>query len=354
MYPNGAIDNSWGTRSYKWMLESGTKTAPGIYFTYGLLADKDPAFQRGAQLALKFLQDHYINDAGWIVYGPHAFKHTSSTPPSNYSTFARAQSIATVVEYGPDASDMAPTPGQTKDWFKYFPTAKVGVGRTDQVMATVTAYRTGNYGGLMVGGGSASAVWFQGYGPTGFIQVSSQPNYQRQEPRHMPTESNLLPLTPRIETRGGTYHANIYDSQATVSFTDAADGFVATSSGALRTSGGASSGISFTWRHSFGPASYSKELQVSAAQSVQIVEPFVDNPGNQYSMEGDAFRITTAEGGVWELKVDSSTSGHELSHGTDRNRYWVPFPGIECYPVIIRLTGTGNATVKYTVSRVSP
>ncbi|MEA2697499.1 MAG: hypothetical protein QOI66_1770, partial [Myxococcales bacterium] len=27
MYPNGAMDNSWGTRTYKWMFESGTKTA---------------------------------------------------------------------------------------------------------------------------------------------------------------------------------------------------------------------------------------------------------------------------------------------------------------------------------------
>ena len=37
MYPNGAIDNSWGTRTYKWTLESGTKTAPGVYFSFALI-----------------------------------------------------------------------------------------------------------------------------------------------------------------------------------------------------------------------------------------------------------------------------------------------------------------------------
>jgi hypothetical protein len=41
MYPGGAIDNSWGTRNFKWTLESGTKTAPGVFFSFALLADKD-------------------------------------------------------------------------------------------------------------------------------------------------------------------------------------------------------------------------------------------------------------------------------------------------------------------------
>ena len=72
MYPNGAIDNSWGTRTYKWTLESGTKTAPGVYFSFALLADKDPTFQRGAQLALSFLRDQSENAKGWVAYGPHA------------------------------------------------------------------------------------------------------------------------------------------------------------------------------------------------------------------------------------------------------------------------------------------
>jgi hypothetical protein len=64
MYPGGAIDNSWGTRSFKWNLESGTKTAPGVFFSFALLADKDPSFQRGAQLALSYLHEHGQDDKG--------------------------------------------------------------------------------------------------------------------------------------------------------------------------------------------------------------------------------------------------------------------------------------------------
>ena len=118
MYPNGAIDNSWGTRSFKWTLESGSKTAPGVYLSFGLLADKDPTFQRGEQLALDYLQKHALDDQNWIVYGPHAFRHTTTNPPNIYSTFARAQSIATVIEYGTDATSVAPLPADGKNWFK--------------------------------------------------------------------------------------------------------------------------------------------------------------------------------------------------------------------------------------------
>ena len=96
-----------------------------------------------------------------------------------------------------------------------------------------------------------------------------------------------------------------------------------------------------------------KELTVSNGQGIQVVEPFVDNPGNQYVIEGDTFRITTSDGSVWQLAVDASSSTHTLVAGEDEARYYSPFPGMECYPLTIRLTASGSATLKYTVSRVA-
>ncbi len=353
MYPNGAIDNSWGTRSYKWTLESGTKTAPGIYFTFALLADKDPSFQRAAQLALAFLRKHFLDEKGWVVYGPHAVKHPSSSPPSNYSTFARAQSIATAVELGPSSDRTAPIPAENRNWFKYFPSVASGLVRTDKIMATLTAYGAiGTYPReSVVRGGSVSALWFEGYGATGFLQLSSQTIYNREEPKHMPTEDMLLPLTPRIETTSGTYYTNLFDDKATLSLKEAPPGIEATATGVLASATGTSSGTTFSWVHQFGKDFYSKEVQVSSAAGVRIVEPFVDNPGNTYEMLGtDSLQITTREGGVWQIKVVSSSGPYQLSAGQDRARYWFPFPGIECYPLTITL-GSGPYTVKYVVSR---
>ncbi|MDB5051912.1 MAG: hypothetical protein JWO30_4983 [Fibrobacteres bacterium] len=357
MYPNGAIDNSWGTRSYKWMLESGTKTAPGIPFSFGLLADRDPAFLRGAELSVDFLSKNFIGSNNLIPYGPHASKHASSNPPCIYSAFARAQSLATALEYGPTATASGPIPSEGKNWFQYFPTAKTSLIRTDKIMATVTAYDgIGQYDrGEVVRGGSITDLWFEGYGSLGFLQVSSQTVYNREEAMHMPTEGALLPLTARIEKPGTPYYANLYDEKATLGVVAEAGGFKATSAGALRDANGASSGTGFTWIHRFQADSYSSEVTVTSPTGVRIVEPFVDNAGNQYALAGDSlFRITTAEGGVWELRVTSSTSPVTLVSGEDRTKYWSPFPGLECYPLIIKLSGTGSQTVKYTVSQSKP
>jgi len=202
MYPNGAMDNSWGTRSFKWMLESGSKTAPGVHFTFGLLVDKDPTILRGAGLALDWLENHSLDAENRVVYGPHAYLHENSNPPSNYPTFARAQSIATAVEYAPEATQIAPIPAEQTNWVKYFPTTQTAVLRTERVMATLSSYANNLRYPLetAVRGGSATVVWFDGYGPNGFLQLSSPTQYRRIEKKHMPEGIDPLPLTPRIET----------------------------------------------------------------------------------------------------------------------------------------------------------
>jgi hypothetical protein len=354
MYPGGAIDNSWGTRNFKWVLESGTKTAPGVFFSFALLADKHPSFLRGAQQALSWLEQHGRDDAGWLMYGPHAMRHETSSPPSNYGTFARAQSIATAIEFGPDATDMGKIPADERGWLKHFTSVKTAVLRTEKIMATVTSYgEIGSYPReSMARGGSVSALWFEGYGSTGFMQVSSQTNYSRIEQKHMPIEQQLLPLTPRVETSSGTYNTNLYDDKATLAITQDATGVHATTGGALKNISGTSSGTTFKWSYDFGPDSYTKQLEVSSGKGLRIVEPFVDDTGNQYELEGtDSFVITTQAGSEYTLKVISSSAPYTLSAGTDRARFWSPFPGLDCYPLTITLSDAASYSIKYTISQ---
>jgi hypothetical protein len=354
MYPNGAIDNSWGTRSFKWDLESGTKTAPGVFFSFALLADKDPSFQRGAQLALSYLHDHGQDDKGWLVYGPHAFRHATSNPPDNYSTFARAQSIATAVEFAPESAMVGMLPADQKNWLKQFTSVKTGVFRTDKLMGTISAYGAiGSYPReSMARGGSISALWFEGYGSTGFLQVSSPTVYARTEALHMPVEQALLPLTPRIESASGTYYASVLDDKATISMSQDATGVHATTGGALKNVAGTASGTTYSWTYDFAADSFTKEVKVSSAANLRIVEPFVDDTGNQYKLEGaDTFTITTMSGSVYQLKVTTSSAPYTLTAGTDRTKYWAPFPGIDCYPLIITPSGSGDFSIKYAVSQ---
>jgi hypothetical protein len=357
MYPNGAMDNSWGTRSFKWTFESGTKTAPGIPFTFALLADRDPAFNRGAQLSVEFLAGNYIGDKNLEIYGPHASRHATSSTPCIYSSFARAQSLATAIEYAPAAAASAPIPSETKNWSQYFTTARTALIRTDKIMATVTTYgEIGQYSRPeVVRGGSITNLWFEGYGPLGFLQVSSQTNYTREEDMHMPIEGALLPLTARIEKPGAAYAANLYDDKATLALAADGDGWKATAAGSLKDINGAATAGTFTWVHRFFKDSYASEVTVGSAAGVRIVEPFVDLSGNQYALAGDsAFRITTAGGGIWEVRVTSSTGPFTLASGEDKAKYWSPFPAVDCHPLILKLGATGGQTIKYTVSQITP
>lgn len=352
MYPNGAIDNSWGTRSFKWTLESGSKTAPGVHFSFGLLMDQDPSLLRGAVLALDWLKNHAMDGENRVVYGPHAYLHDNSNPPSNYQTFARAQSIATAVEFGPEATEQAPIPAEQHNWVQYFPTTQTAVLRTEHVMATLSSYENNLRYPLetTVRGGSATVIWFDGYGPDGFLQLSSQTEYRRIEKRHMPDGIDPLPLTPRIETTSGPYQTNLFDPGADLKVAKLPTTIEVVSSGALRTKDG-DAGSAFTWTHAFSKDSYSKTVELSSAAGVQIVEPFVDNPGNSYTLEGDdTFVITAEDGRQWTLKIESSSVPYTLSHGDQRERYYHPFPGINGYPLTIQLKGSGPATLTYRVS----
>ncbi len=246
-------------------------------------------------------------------------------------------------------------PAEKTSWLKQFASVKTGVFRTGKVMATLSAYGeiTSYPRESMARGGSVSALWFEGYGSTGFLQVSSQTVYSREEAMHMPVEGALLPLTPRAETTSGTYYASVLDDQATLTLSQVGNAVHATAGGALRSIAGASSGTSFTWTYDFGPDSYTKELKVSSATNLRIVEPFVDDTGNQYKLEGtDTFSITTMAGSVYQLKVAAASGAYTLTAGTERAKYWSPFPGLDCYPLIITPSASGAFTVKYTVSQV--
>lgn len=87
VYPNGTIDNSWGTRSFKWTYESGTKTAPGVYFAFALLADQDPSFAAEADRCLRYLRERALTKDGFVGRPPHpAVEPRQLIPPPGQPT----------------------------------------------------------------------------------------------------------------------------------------------------------------------------------------------------------------------------------------------------------------------------
>ena len=358
VYPNGAVDNSWGTRSYKWTYESGTKTAPGVYFTFALLADKDPTFGPMGRRCLDYLIDHAMHD-GLVTAGPHVDQHASLTPPCLYSTFARAQSLALALVYAPPeiASDPAVTPpAEKKNWFRFFPTVNVAVLRTDRIMATVSAYGAiERYGrGQVSRGGSLTDLWIEGFGRDGFAQASSVSVYRREEDIHMPNESALHPLTPRAEcTIDGVYYTNLFEAEGKMSVTQDGGAITVTTTGRLRSVAGAASEVEYRLSHRFFGDRVQKEWAFAAphAQVIRIVEPFVKDPDLKIEQTAP-LRVTLHPGGheAWMFAVERSPVGSTLARSEDAEQYWSPFPAVNGYPVVVTLTTTpGQPTMVETV-----
>lgn len=348
VYPNGSVDNSWGTRSFKWSYESGTKTAPGVYFSFALLADMDPKFGAAGLKCLEYLNQKCMKD-GWIVYGPHAKDHESSSPPCNYSTFARAQSIALAIEYGSKATTKSPFPAQENNWFQFFPDMNVAVIRTDKIMATVSAYgEIRRYPRPSVcRGGSISNLWYEGFGENGFMQSSSTASYQRIEGMHMPIEKDLLPLTPRIEFNADSnYFSNIFEDEAMMSAEKEAENIKVSTSGDMKTINGTKSKVSYSLTHRFYDDYLTKEITVKGeSQAFRLIEPIVNDPGTKFYLKNDSTVIikTRASKTEWELKVINSTVPFKITLGTDSKKYWCPFPAVEAFPVIISFNTVSEA-----------
>ncbi|MBN2486655.1 MAG: hypothetical protein JXB34_11840 [Bacteroidales bacterium] len=347
VYPNGSVDNSWGTRSFKWNYESGTKTAPGVFFSFDLLADRDSTFAVAGNKCLEFLNTNCIVD-GWVSYGPHAYKHQSCAPPCNYSTFARAQSIAMAIEYGKEPVGASPFPAQKKNWHIFYPHLNVAVVRTGSIMATVSAYgEISRYRREGVSrGGSITNLWYEGFGKNGSLQTSSVSVYRRIEAMHMPVEDSLLPLTPRIGFYSGSvYYSNIYEESAQMSVTDTAASVVVSTRGVLKDIDGSASGVNYCVTNIFSDSHIIKEYTVyNSKKDLTIVEPVVFEPGTEFSMPNDSTVYIKPPGaaGIWMLQIWAADVPFKVICGYNVKKYWCPFPGVEAFPIEVTFSAGTN------------
>lgn len=364
-YPNGSVDNSWGTRSYKWTYESGTKTAPGVFFTLALLAGHDPRFRAFEKQARHFLEQHNLID-GWVVQGPHAVAHASTNPPCIYGTFARAQSLAMavvhapVIERGADPSFASFTlPDRPR--VDHFSTINVAVIRTPGLVATVSAYGEIAHVSrdFVARGGSVTNLWFDGYGPAGFFQTSSVTDYRRQEPIHMPHEAELLPLTPRVEVwRDGRRFANVYETDAEMQVVTAADHVLVRVQGRLRDAAGGDGGIGYTLTHRFYAHAVTKEYALTATggtYAARVVESVVAAAGMGFTQTApDRVEARDGSGRQWSIAVARSSMPYVLEHGAEAGRYWSPFPALNAHPVTIDLTVPAGADAEISLVLAAP
>jgi hypothetical protein len=223
MLPDGAWDNSWGSRNYKWTWW-GSRTSDGCHPAFVLLADHDPRFREAALRNVELMSDCTHNN---VLYGgPHYFQHGDK--PCIHHTFTHAKSLATVLDSNLAAvpSPRLTLPRDQPYNIKSFPEIATHLASIGPWRATVTGYDFeyiervqsgggGAGGGGHASGGSLSLLYHQTLGP---ILTASMTEYQMIEisNQQVHLDKPHMPLTPRIELAGKQTHTSLSDFEAAI------------------------------------------------------------------------------------------------------------------------------------------
>ncbi|HMF73700.1 MAG TPA: hypothetical protein VK616_19600, partial [Flavitalea sp.] len=216
MLPDGAWDNSWGTRNFKWTYW-GSRTSDGSLGAYGLMSNYDPRFYTAA-LKNTMLLKNCTHD-GLLHGGPHYKSH--GVTPCIHHTFCHMKSLAVYLDHSSDHINTVTTPAmlprEKQTGTRFFRDIQTWLIARGGFRATVTAYdREYNFTNGHATGGAMTMLW---HALTGPVLCASMNEYQLKEANNMQVDSDpySIPLTPRIELKlDGKTYMNISDLSADV------------------------------------------------------------------------------------------------------------------------------------------
>jgi hypothetical protein len=226
--PDGAWDNSWGTRNYKWSWW-GSRTSDGCHPGYLIMAAHDPRFREVARRNLELMAA--CTHEGVLYGGPDYEAHGDL--PCIHHTFTHAKALATVLDRAsiPDDSARDAIPRDEPYGLRTFSAIGTHLAAVGPWRATVTEYDwkyqqhvqdNAGFGGH-VSGGALSALYHMKLGP---ILTASMTHYEMIEIANQQQERDAphMPLTPRIECTAGDTYTSLNDYGASLSATRSGTG----------------------------------------------------------------------------------------------------------------------------------
>ncbi|TXG39502.1 hypothetical protein [Seonamhaeicola maritimus] len=220
MLPDGAWDNSWGNRMYKWSYW-GSRTCDGSQPAYGMMAHINPAFGTAAYKNTELLQQCTAD--GLIHGGPHYI--SAGIKPCVHHTFAHAKPLAAMLdhwEHLPEINKNTALPRVTADGVKYFKDLNVSLFARGDWRGTVSAYDAEyhyKYDFRQATGGALGVLY---HNRVGLLCAASMAVYHMVEVyNQQPQPGEDIALTPRIETfKDNVWYTNLFDLTADVESAD--------------------------------------------------------------------------------------------------------------------------------------
>lgn len=186
LLPDGAIDNSWGTRQNKWTYW-GSRTSDGMHEGLIYIARDNPVIAKAIKKNVELLADC---TADGRLYGGPMYKQAGE-PACIHHAFDHAKSLAVLyLEMGDtlDGCDNALLPRETEG-VKSYQNGHLYTVTRGEFIATVNACDTHIYESSETGGGAISMLWSKKYGP---IMAATPNKFVTTEPYNMQIQRNTL------------------------------------------------------------------------------------------------------------------------------------------------------------------
>lgn len=223
MLPDGAWDNSFGTRHNKWSYW-GSRTTDGCQLGYGMMAGSNPAFGTVAYKSTLLLKE--CTAEGLLHGGPHFISH--GIKPCIHHTFAHAKPLAGVLNAGeklPEINMNVRLPREKVYGVKEFPEILTWLVSKGPWRGTVTSYDMlyiKDWPIQQATGGSLAVLYHE---KAGLVFAASMARYiivESNNCQHYHGEE--FALTPRVEIMdGGDWFTNLYDLAADVRVSEKED-----------------------------------------------------------------------------------------------------------------------------------
>jgi len=331
LYPDGSLDNSWGSRCYKWTLLS-SKTVHGLPMLLLPLAHLDSVFLTAFQRHCDYMETLIQKEQ--LETGPHFHKNFDYPHSCIHMTFSHACGLASglIHQHLSSNAELEPAllPCDSVPWAKSYSTVNVIIHRTKSLMCTLAG--SGHSASeeklfpTIPSGGCVSYLWGKGYGP---IQVGSQFNYQRIEPGNMP-ESFDRPgnLTPRVEylSSKGKVFSSVFERETAMTLLSDA---VSKCRGQLKNLEGVACGVEYEITYEFRDTAIRKIYHISESPKglIFIREPIVFDPDLcTFERSKRSIRILRPQGGIQVTSLRPLV----CQDPTRDTLLWCPFPSVYC------------------------
>ncbi len=362
MLPDGAWDNSWGSRNYKWTWW-GSRTSDGCQPAYALLADKYPCFGNVAYQNLRLLKT--CTHDGLLYGGLHYYSHGDK--PCIHHTFTHAKALACVLDHEEKTKDAIPVttapvtrfdilPRKKEYGLKSYPEIGVSLVSIGPWRATLTEYDWEYTIGGQASGGTISLLYHTNMGP---LLSASMTEYRGVEKHNQQDHGNYptMCLTPRVEYKDpeGTY-TSLSDLKATFSVTQKSGDIRAVANGILQTPDHkkpAAGEIPYhlTYRISKEGVEISASTSTRVSQRVEWIVPVVCTAQETVTKLDSQTLLIQKATGIIEVKTNAP-EGFAQIKTTDR--VFNVVPGLECLPLRLQLpTNNSNVNLSFTIRNLS-